>query len=431
MDENKNLSAVTVHSLDEVVRIGKIFVGSGMFKSDASGSPEQKVYQAIVKITAGAEFGIGPFAAMKGINIINGNTEMSSNLMAGKVKQHPKYDYTVDKWDNDSCTLTFWEIQRPGDPRDKWFKLGESTFNLNDAQTAQLTGSKNYSKFARNMYFARAMSNGVRIFCPDIFYGTPVYTEGEVSDALEQSAGPKIIENEAADRPAEDAAQVAKPGMATAEQLANLKELFEELELYESEDRLGYAVAEIDRAIGNAREMTEDEADKVARKLEDDIAERDARLAGKSEEKIDVNLDDPVTPTGKPAEASADPAAEVLATMTSDGDESFPTLKVKTAPSDLMLAPDIDMTTSEATSFQATDEEKVSIKATVRKLGMTGKGEALYLSHVTGGKSFYANFETGDWYKVKAFTALVVAGKEPLDESWMPKAKGKAAKEAA
>src|SRR4051794_16868506 len=98
MDESKELSAIAVRSLDDVRRISNIFVGSGMFKTDSQTTAEQKMYQAGVKIIAGAEFGIGPFAAMKGINIIKGNTEMSSNLMAGKVKQHPKYDYRIEKW---------------------------------------------------------------------------------------------------------------------------------------------------------------------------------------------------------------------------------------------------------------------------------------------------------------------------------------------
>ncbi|MGB3822459.1 MAG: hypothetical protein WA972_05815 [Rhodococcus qingshengii] len=174
-------SAIAVRSLDDISRISKIFINSGMFKGDKSISQAQQVYQAGVKIIAGVEFGIQPFAAMRGINIINGNAEMSANLMAAKVKKHPKYDYRVKQWDKQGCTLTFYEIPYPGAPREKWDELGNSSFDHEDAVTAQLASGNNWKKFARNMYFARAMSNGVRIYTPDVFYGAPVYVEGEIS----------------------------------------------------------------------------------------------------------------------------------------------------------------------------------------------------------------------------------------------------------
>lgn len=186
-NEDAGTSAIAVRSLDDIKRLSTIFIGSGMFKGDQSLSQAQQIYQAGVKIIAGVEFGIQPFAAMRGINIINGNAEMSANLMAAKVKKHPKYDYRVKSWDNDGCVIEFFEIMRPGDPRDKWDSLGESSFTQEDAERAQLAGGQNWRKFARNMFFARAMSNGVRIYTPDVFYGAPVYVEGEISGEFEKS----------------------------------------------------------------------------------------------------------------------------------------------------------------------------------------------------------------------------------------------------
>jgi hypothetical protein len=37
------------------------------------------------------------------------------------------------------------------------------------------------AKFPRNMLFARAMSNGVKWYCPDVTSGVTVYSEGEIS----------------------------------------------------------------------------------------------------------------------------------------------------------------------------------------------------------------------------------------------------------
>lgn len=184
-NSDTSASGIAVRSLDDIKRISTIFISSGMFKGGKNVTQTQQVYQAGVKIIAGVEFGIAPFAAMRGINIINGNAEMSANLMAAKVKKHPKYDYRVKQWDNDGCVLTFYEIPYPGAKKDEWDELGDSSFNIEDARTAGLAGGDNWRKFARNMYFARAMSNGVRIYTPDVFYGAPVYVEGEISGEFE------------------------------------------------------------------------------------------------------------------------------------------------------------------------------------------------------------------------------------------------------
>lgn len=180
-----NSSALAIRSLDDVSRLSKIFIQSGMMKGDRNVSQAQQVYQAGVKIIAGVEFGIQPFAAIRGINIINGNAEMSANLMAAKVKKHPKYDYRVKQWDTTQCVITFYEIPYPGAPREKWDELGESSFNEDDAKAAGLLSNQTWRKFPRNMYFARAISNGVRIYTPDVFYGAPVYVEGEISGEFE------------------------------------------------------------------------------------------------------------------------------------------------------------------------------------------------------------------------------------------------------
>ena len=195
--EAENSSALAVRSLDDIKRLSTIFIGSGMFKGDKSLSQAQQIYQAGVKIIAGIEFGIQPFAAMKGLNIIKGNTEMSANLMAAKVKKHPRYEYTVEKWDREGCELIFWEKPSPNAPQTEWRKLGPSSFDAEDARIAGLAGGENWRKFARNMYFARAISNGVRIYTPDVFYGTPVYVEGEISGEFEKKPADNTPEDTA------------------------------------------------------------------------------------------------------------------------------------------------------------------------------------------------------------------------------------------
>ena len=107
--------------------------------------------------------GFAPFASVNGIHIIQGKPTVSANLMAAAVKRSARYDYRVREMSATLCRLEFFE--RVGG---KLESLGLSEFTAADAQKA---GTQNLAKFARNMLFARAMSNGVRWYCPDVFDG--------------------------------------------------------------------------------------------------------------------------------------------------------------------------------------------------------------------------------------------------------------------
>jgi len=63
-------------------------------------------------------------------------------------------------------------------------KIGNSTFTIEDAKKAL---TKNIDKFPKNMLFARAISNGVKWYCPDIFSG-PVYVPEEMQVVTTEEA---------------------------------------------------------------------------------------------------------------------------------------------------------------------------------------------------------------------------------------------------
>jgi hypothetical protein len=153
-------------SFQDIMSIGKAFAESGMFADIKSAA------QAVVKIQAGQELGIAPFAAMSGIHIIQGKPTVGAGIMAAKVKASGKYDYEVVKMDEKICSLDFFQGKK---------KLGNSTFTIEDAKKAN---TKNLDKFPKNMLFARAMSNGVRWYTPDIFT-SPVYTPEEMQSVTE------------------------------------------------------------------------------------------------------------------------------------------------------------------------------------------------------------------------------------------------------
>lgn len=149
------------NSITEIMSIGKAFAESGMFTDIKTAA------QAIVKIQAGAEIGLPPFASMTGIHIISGKPTIGAGLIASSIKGSGKYDYRVKENTEKVCTIEFYQGKEV---------LGSSTFTIEDARKA---GTKNLEKFPKNMLFARCISNGVKWFCPDVFAG-PVYVPEEM-----------------------------------------------------------------------------------------------------------------------------------------------------------------------------------------------------------------------------------------------------------
>lgn len=190
----------------EIMSIGKAFAESGMFADIKSAA------QAVVKIQAGAEMGIPPFAAMSGIHIIQGKPTIGAGLMASCVKASGKYDYKVIEQSEKICTIDFYQGKE---------KIGTSTFTIEDAKKA---GTKNIDKFPKNMLFARAMSNGQKWYCPDVFSG-PVYTPEEFD------ATPIDVQHEEVIDPVVAAETFLKTSANVEELGTNYKSLPKEMQL--------------------------------------------------------------------------------------------------------------------------------------------------------------------------------------------------------
>lgn len=160
----------SVGGVPQVQTIAQHFVKSGFFK-DA-----RDMSQAVVRIMAGAEMGFGPFASMQGVYIIEGKPTIAAGLMASAVKRSGRYNYRVREHTDTACAIEFFEGKEG---------VGVSRFTLENAQAAGLTGKGPWKSYPRNMLFARAMSNGVKWFCPDIFAG-PVYTPEELGQEVDE-----------------------------------------------------------------------------------------------------------------------------------------------------------------------------------------------------------------------------------------------------
>jgi hypothetical protein len=157
---------------------------SGMFPDIARDSAK-----AFVKIMAGQEMGIPPFQAMSDISIIQGKAAAGGNIYASKVKSNPRYDYRVKSWTAQGCEIEFFELIDG-----KRESIGVSQFDEKDAQRAGLLGKGSWKMYPRNMFFNRAMTAGVRTFCPDALNGVNAYTPEELGSEVDED-GRAIVQS--------------------------------------------------------------------------------------------------------------------------------------------------------------------------------------------------------------------------------------------
>lgn len=158
--------------LAELQNLGQVFTKSGFFADTRDAA------QAVVKVMAGMELGFPPIASMTGVYIVKGKVSLSANLMAAAIKKSGKYNYRVRQLDEKGCKIEFFENGE---------SVGFSEFTKADASNAGLAG-ETWKKFFRNMAFARAMSNGAKWYCADIF-GGPIYTPEELGAQVDGETG--------------------------------------------------------------------------------------------------------------------------------------------------------------------------------------------------------------------------------------------------
>lgn len=252
MTEKKGTELTTALANDKA--LGEIFVNSGFF-SDATDRDK-----AIVKILAGREAGLQPIESMTSIHIIKGKITFGSNMMAAAVKKSPNYDYRVKKHTAKECVIDFFENGK---------LAGTSEFTMDDAKRAGLqTNSGSWYKYPKAMLFARAMSAGVRYYCPDVFGHAPVYVpeelgaevdgEGEVIDITQAKPAMGYYDvggnDHAYDPPSEPKTPTKQPKVIKQE---SKKERKAEVEEFDEESKTG---TEPDKDGKVGMEETESEA---------------------------------------------------------------------------------------------------------------------------------------------------------------------------
>jgi len=231
----------TALTLSDTISLGGVLAKSGYF-SDAKGEA-----QAVVKVLAGREMGFGPIASMTGVHIVQGKPSIGANLLGAAIKSSGKYDYRVVELTNDRAEIAFYQHGE---------EVGRSEFTMSDAQVAGLTGNPTWKKFPRNMLFSRAMSNGARWYCPDVFSGVTPYTPEELGADVDEE-GDVIDVTPTVAKPV-PAAKSDNGGNAPADAPDDPSQITSPKQLYDTIQELGYYHS-IPHMLNTMRKLTGDE----------------------------------------------------------------------------------------------------------------------------------------------------------------------------
>jgi hypothetical protein len=176
--------------------------------------------QAFVLILAGAEMGVGAMEAVQGITLIQGKPTMSANLLASLVKRHPRYDYRVVDHSDTTCRIEFFQDGEPS---------GVSEFTLEDARKAGLGGNQTWKKYTAALLFARALTQGVRWYAPDVT-SSAAYTPEELgADETPEPVAEPTLKQVVTNEDGEVVRKSEWPQDGTQTPLAELAQLVEEV----------------------------------------------------------------------------------------------------------------------------------------------------------------------------------------------------------
>lgn len=183
--------SLTPTSLDEAMQFSKMIAESDICPKDFKGNAGN----VLVAVQMGAELGIPPLQALQNIAVINGRPSIWGDALPALARNHPKFEYIDETFDDRTMTATC-KIKRRGEPEQVY------TFSQADAQQAGLWGKQGtWQTYPKRMLKMRARAWGIRDVFADALKGLQVAEE--VMDYRE----PRDMGNaERTDKPQEPAA---------------------------------------------------------------------------------------------------------------------------------------------------------------------------------------------------------------------------------
>lgn len=162
---------------------------------------------AFAKMIIGRDLGLTPAQAMQGIHIVEGGVQMHYATLGQFVRSRDGYDFRagwLKQVPGEADAVFVWHDEEdPTDEREvvgaavvftvDGAQRGLSRYTVDDADKAGLIKRDKpraaWNAARRNMLLARAMSNGVKWFVPEVMGGMPVYVEGELPEKASLTAG--------------------------------------------------------------------------------------------------------------------------------------------------------------------------------------------------------------------------------------------------
>lgn len=203
--------ALSLTSIDELERMGKIIAASNLFGLASKGdSPEAVAAKGVVVAGLCQQEGISYMEFMRKYHFVNGKVDMRTDAMLAEF-QHLGGTYTIQQSDSAGSIATFSFRGTTFQEKVLWDELCKEPeppfFEQVGPNKWVVTKNYAYPRKRSQMLWARCVSNGIRKVCPMVNMG--VYTPEETSEFVE------VAPVEVTAAPVEVAAAEIAPAAAT------------------------------------------------------------------------------------------------------------------------------------------------------------------------------------------------------------------------
>ncbi len=192
-----------IRNLAEAIQVAEM-----MARSNAMPDLKANAGLALLKILAGAEMGFGPFASLMDVHIIEGKPSVGAHLKAAAIKRSDKYDMEPVQHDETVCELAFYERSLPsgGETRKMlpgWVRKPTTIrLTMEEAHRRGLTRGKsgiksNWAQHGKAMLYARCVTEGFKVHCPDLTGGVLAYDPDELEPGPDQAITVEVVERPA------------------------------------------------------------------------------------------------------------------------------------------------------------------------------------------------------------------------------------------
>lgn len=174
---SNELVVITPKSIEEAERMSKTLAASHLLPDALRAKPAD----VLATVLAGAELGLAPMQAIRGIVVIKGKPTLSADTMGALVKRRRDVcEYLILK--ESTPERAVYETKRTGDPAATTME-----FSIEDAKRAGLAGD-NWRKYPAAMLRARCLSAICRAVFPDLCLG--LYDPDELGPESIQATAP-------------------------------------------------------------------------------------------------------------------------------------------------------------------------------------------------------------------------------------------------